>query len=188
MAKPNEIEPSVVYRGKPGEQITLQDYIEASSAIRDAAMQLEPDGNCCRVCGDSGHQAWECHHNPLVMARRGAQKEQEWRCFHCGAVFTNPADASEHFGHRRTDRPAWCVGMVEAIFKEFEDYGLHRNQHNAASVHQLIDLVIGKVMEIVRPGPSGPHYLPSEIAEELYGLRHKMHITEQEGDNVQTCE
>ncbi len=30
-----------------------------------AKTQLEPDGNCCAVCGDNDHQAWECHHNPL---------------------------------------------------------------------------------------------------------------------------
>jgi len=32
----------------------------------DAKQQLEPDGHCCSICGDSGHMAWGCGFNPLV--------------------------------------------------------------------------------------------------------------------------
>lgn len=41
-------------------------YENAIDALRDAMEQLKPDGRCCVICHDSGHQAWECGHNPLV--------------------------------------------------------------------------------------------------------------------------
>lgn len=59
---------SVVRRGGSG-RITADEYDEAIRDLQDAKAQLQPDGNNCAVCHDSGHQAWECHHNPLVMAR-----------------------------------------------------------------------------------------------------------------------
>ncbi len=66
--------------------------------------QLEPDGDNCHVCHDSGHQAWECHHNPLVMARRASAARATggsalpWRCFHCDQILHTVADAQDHFG------------------------------------------------------------------------------------------
>lgn len=41
-------------------------YQEAIEALTAARTQLEPDGHCCAVCGDSGHMAFECGHNPLL--------------------------------------------------------------------------------------------------------------------------
>jgi hypothetical protein len=47
-------------------RFTAEQYDRAIEALAEAKKQLEPDGNCCSVCGDSGHQAFECGHNPLV--------------------------------------------------------------------------------------------------------------------------
>jgi hypothetical protein len=44
---------------------TKRQYEHAIRALQDGMKQLEPDGNECSVCGDSDHQAWQCHHNPL---------------------------------------------------------------------------------------------------------------------------
>jgi hypothetical protein len=107
-----EIQPSVVYRTGP---LTLADYNEAIEALQDAKQQMEPDGENCRVCGDSGHQAWQCHHNPLVMARRAAKSQTEWRCFHCGDVFTDEQAATEHFGRTSDDGPAACIGTKHPL-------------------------------------------------------------------------
>ena len=94
-----------IYRtGRP----SAADYTDAIEALEDARRQLEPDGAHCSVCGDGGHQAWECHHNPLAMARRAAQQQATWRCFHCGAEFTDAEAAAEHFGDRDDPAPA-CV-------------------------------------------------------------------------------
>lgn len=49
--------------------ITLDEYLEAIKNILSAMSQLKSDGNNCAVCGDNGHQAWECHHNPVVLSR-----------------------------------------------------------------------------------------------------------------------
>lgn len=46
---------------------TVEEYHEAIEALRRATYQLQPDGKPCACCGDSDHQAFECHHNPLVM-------------------------------------------------------------------------------------------------------------------------
>lgn len=98
---------SVVHReGRP----TAEDYSEAIEALMDARNQLEPDGRNCVVCGDSGHQAWECHHNPLVMARRfsAIMHAELWRCFHCNELFSSEATAREHFG-KAEDEIARCL-------------------------------------------------------------------------------
>lgn len=98
---------SVVRRGGSG-RITAEEYDEAIRDLQAARTQLQPDGNCCAVCEDTGHQAWECHHNPLVMARRGVKAEMEWRCFHCGVVCHTEKAAIEHFG-RSEDEVARCL-------------------------------------------------------------------------------
>lgn len=45
-------------------------YENAIAALQNATRQLEPDGRNCAVCGDTDHQAFECHHNPLVLAAK----------------------------------------------------------------------------------------------------------------------
>jgi uncharacterized protein with PIN domain len=98
---------SVVRRRGSG-LITADEYDEAIRELQAAKTQLKPDGNNCAVCHDSGHQAWECHHNPLVMARRGVKAEMEWRCFHCGDVFHTDTEARAHFG-KSEDEVARCL-------------------------------------------------------------------------------
>jgi len=103
--RPAEQDVGVIYRtGRP----TARDYSGAIEDLWLASRQLEPNGLSCSVCGDGGHQAWECDHNPLVMARRAVQQQATWRCFHCGAEFTDADAAAEHFGDRDDPAPA-CV-------------------------------------------------------------------------------
>lgn len=105
------LRPSVIFRtGRP----TVEDYDEAIEALQDARNQVEPDGALCRVCHDGGHQAWECHHNPLVMARRAVQSSTVWRCYHCGGVFTTYEDAEEHFG-KSDHEVARCIEQRAAM-------------------------------------------------------------------------
>jgi cell division septum initiation protein DivIVA len=85
--------------------------------------------------------------------RRIAELEAGWKCFHCGRVFAG-AEASEHFGHRNDAKSAACEAMLCAIAETFEQYGVHRNFHNAASVKILADM---KEAEITR--------LTTELAE-----------------------
>ena len=47
-------------------RFTIEQYDKAIKALEAAKTQLDPDGDECRCCGDSGHQAWECGHNPLL--------------------------------------------------------------------------------------------------------------------------
>lgn len=47
-------------------RFTKEQYDQAIEALQEGRRQLEPDGYCCSVCGDSGHMAFECGHNPLV--------------------------------------------------------------------------------------------------------------------------
>jgi hypothetical protein len=56
---------------------TKSEYFNAIRALLDAMTQLEPDGRPCTVCGDSGHLAWECHHNPLAVMH--ACEMHNWR-------------------------------------------------------------------------------------------------------------
>jgi hypothetical protein len=47
-------------------RFTAEMYDRAIENLALAKQQLEPDGNPCSVCSDSGHMAFECGHNPLV--------------------------------------------------------------------------------------------------------------------------
>ena len=99
------IRPSVIYR----EELTVDDYNEAIAALEDARGQLRPDGHNCAICHDSGHQAFECHHNPLLVARQWARATSVYQCWHCGYVATNDAEAAAHFG-KTDEEVAKCVG------------------------------------------------------------------------------
>lgn len=56
--------------------ITRAEYEEARAAIDKALAQLEPDGRCCVLCQDGGHQAWECRFNPVrAMKQRDSLVE-----------------------------------------------------------------------------------------------------------------
>jgi len=85
-----------------------RDYDEAIEAMRDAKKQRGKEGFGCTICHDTGHTAEQCHHNPLVMARRAVQSTRTWRCFHCGEVFTDPVKAEEHFGFSRAGSKPKC--------------------------------------------------------------------------------
>ena len=47
-------------------RFTEKQYDEAIENLKLAKQQIAPDGENCSVCGDSGHQAFECGHNPLL--------------------------------------------------------------------------------------------------------------------------
>lgn len=47
-------------------RFTDEQYASAIAHLQDARTQLEPNGHGCHCCGGSGHQAFECGHNPLV--------------------------------------------------------------------------------------------------------------------------
>lgn len=58
------------------------DYDRAIYHLSAAQQQLAPDGRDCRVCGDSGHQAFECPHNPMVIMRAFALVSERLRSLH----------------------------------------------------------------------------------------------------------
>jgi hypothetical protein len=47
-------------------KFTQADYCSAIQNLKNGLKQLEPDGHNCAICGDTDHQAFECHHNPLT--------------------------------------------------------------------------------------------------------------------------
>lgn len=55
------------------------EYSDVIQALIAGFGQLKPDGNSCAICEDSGHQAWECHHNPLVIMQRSRVAERDWQ-------------------------------------------------------------------------------------------------------------
>lgn len=107
------LRPSVVYRTG---RLTKEDYDEAIETL--VCARDEDPSKCCGSCGDGGHTAETCHHNPLVLARLGAKKEFEYRCFHCGEVFNGNA-AQEHFGKTECEDPS-CLSAALARNKELE--------------------------------------------------------------------
>jgi hypothetical protein len=63
-------------------RFTAYQYDKAIEALTNAKTQLEPDGNCCAVCGDSGHMAFECGHNPLFAVSMCEQIAKQSRDLH----------------------------------------------------------------------------------------------------------
>lgn len=48
---------------------TIEDYNKLIGLLVEGREQIQPDGDPCRVCGDNGHQAFECHHNPAFVMK-----------------------------------------------------------------------------------------------------------------------
>lgn len=78
--------------------VTKDEYEKAIETIKLAMTQLEPDGRSCVICEDIGHQAWECHFNPMVNHIRYWDALNMWQCYHCGEIFVSDDQAAEHFG------------------------------------------------------------------------------------------
>jgi len=76
---------------------TIEDYDEAIKDLQLAKKQLAPNGRNCEICEDSGHQAFECDHNPL-LARKWLKATGVWDCWHCGYIATTSEEAKSHFG------------------------------------------------------------------------------------------
>lgn len=73
---------------------TKEQYEKAIERLTAAMTQLEPDGDGYHVCGDSGHQAFECGFNPLVavtMCRQIASRADELH----EQVHTRPYEAPD---------------------------------------------------------------------------------------------
>lgn len=102
------IPPGLLYRHENARP-TAAEYDEAIAELECARSQLAPDGHNCAVCGDSGHQAFECHHNPLVVARRWTAATSVWRCYHCDFTARNEDQAKAHFGATNTGDPTSCL-------------------------------------------------------------------------------
>lgn len=106
MADLNEDDFSVIYRPKDYSKYAYDEAIEALRGARD-----EDPAACCGSCGDTGHTAVNCHHNPLVMARRAVRSQEKWRCFHCNGVFRTSEEAEKHFGETH-DEHAKCLTLA----------------------------------------------------------------------------
>lgn len=119
--KPNEFDhmTSAVYRDGP---LTPAIYDEAIEDLCSAKIALvEGDNYGCRVCEDSGHSAnGGCHHNPLLLARKWARATAIWRCYHCGYIATNDAEAKAHFGATE-DEAAACLAALATPVPQSED-------------------------------------------------------------------
>lgn len=103
----------VVYRNRAP---TLVDYDDAIADLQAARKAIETgnESSGCAVCGDGGHGVRECHHNPLVIARRYARERNAWRCYHCGYVVTTDEQAREHFGDKETEIALCLKEMIRA--------------------------------------------------------------------------
>lgn len=108
-----EPRPSVIFRKGP---LTAEDYDEAIQTLIDAKTQLKANADHCHVCGDSCCWAGNCHHNPLLAARKWAEATNVFRCYHCGFIATNDREAQIHFG-RTEDEFAMCL-IERARMKE----------------------------------------------------------------------
>ena len=76
-----------------------KDYHDGIARLNRGLKQLQGDGKNCAICEDGGHQAWECHFNPLFMEKLAWKVYGGfWKCFHCGEIFTDDDKAREHFG------------------------------------------------------------------------------------------
>lgn len=78
--------------------LAKDDYVDAIQCMTLAMDQLIPDGRNCNICGDTDHQAFECDHNPLRLAKKWKNAVSVWKCWHCGFIATSDVQAVNHFG------------------------------------------------------------------------------------------
>ena len=88
-------------------RFTVDQYDKAIAHLHDAKGQLEPDGHGCHCCGDSGHQAFECGHNPLVAMAM------------CEAIAEHADKLHDHV-HTLGDRPS--VGVLRALVERLHEH------------------------------------------------------------------
>lgn len=78
-------------------RFTAEHYDQAIQALQDGKTQLEPNGACCHICGDGGHQAWECGFNPLRAMALCAGIARDSEALHESLHYL--AGYEVHFGH-----------------------------------------------------------------------------------------
>lgn len=97
-------------------RFTAAQYDQAAEWLRDGRDQLRPDGGVCRICHDSGHQAWECGHNPLramvVCAGVAAQASALHDRLHAIEEAMNDADQSEALATWREEAHDFLHGLA----------------------------------------------------------------------------
>ena len=104
-------------------RFTVEQYEKAIAHLRDAMTQLEPNGHGCHCCGDSGHQAFECGHNPLVgMAM-------------CEGIAETAEKLHDHI-HTLGDKPS--VKVLRALVDR-----LHENLHELAGCNTYMGVRTG---------------------------------------------
>jgi hypothetical protein len=102
-----------------GQKITTAHYSEVIHRLQLGLEQLRSMNrreaqNCCAVCGDNGHTAEGCwYFNPLHLTLVGIEAlvGSLYKCFHCGAVYTDEESARHHFG-KTPDSPAECLRQL----------------------------------------------------------------------------
>lgn len=95
--------------------ITVEHYRDSVGDLSAALVQHvavsngEPQKGCA-ICGHRSHVADDCSRNPLLLMAFGAHALHgpTWKCFHCGAVFSDERGAADHFGDR-LENAARCV-------------------------------------------------------------------------------
>lgn len=100
-------------------RFTDEQYAKAIAHLQDARTQLEPNGHGCHCCSGSGHQAFECGHNPL------------------GTDIVAHAEALHVAIHLLGDTP--CAGPIEAATLE----RLHEFVHTLAGHDTYMGVRIG---------------------------------------------
>jgi hypothetical protein len=103
-------------------EITEAHYTEVMDRLRAGLEQLRSmnrgesqDG--CMVCGDNDHTAGGCwYFNPLHLTLVGIEAllGPNYRCFHCGALFTDEETAVAHFG-KTPNSPAECLRQLAEL-------------------------------------------------------------------------
>lgn len=129
------------------------DYDEAIRDLQAAKTQTEPI-KCayqCAVCGDGGHLASQCHHNPLVMARRAARAARVWRCYHCDFVAYTHQQAEEHFGTAPGDEPSCFRGAVAALVKAILASTSNRGTLMVSKIEEPLTRVVHLVEKELAP-------------------------------------
>jgi len=94
---------------------TREQYHKAIKSLNAGMTQLKPDGKGCSICGDNGHQAWQCLQNPLFMMQQTWSALTVWRCFHCNAIFTDEEKAAEHFGDSSSELPLCSRSIISLL-------------------------------------------------------------------------
>lgn len=141
-------------------RFTAQQYQTAIINLQQGLGHLEPDGNNCTICGDSGHQAFECGFNPLYAMHSCQTVAQAARDFH----------ETLHMLAGFTTTMGEPIGPSKVVMPDAVDEPTHELESRLQEIRSIIDRVENRCLAVDGPVSNTRHEMTDIELREIYVL------------------